>query len=87
MSKPSTRDGRKSRSPLLISRALIEKENRQRALRSLRTRHENARKAQLLSSLSNLIPKKIPAAVIKEFKAAAKLASKAGPRRTIRVKG
>jgi hypothetical protein len=87
MSKPSTRARSKPKSPLLISRALMEKENRQRAQRSLRTRHENARKAHLLASLSNLTPEKIPAAVIREFKAAAKFASKAGPRKTIRVKG
>jgi hypothetical protein len=64
---------------------LIQKENHQRAVRSMKTRHENARMANLLASFANRAPKKLPVAIIREFQAAAKRASKTAPRKTKRV--
>jgi len=86
MRKPSTRTRTKPESQLLISRALIKKEHHQRFVQLVKAGRENARMAHLLAPLTGaVVPKNIPASIIREFKAAAKRASKMGPRRAIRI--
>jgi len=85
MRKPSTRTRTKPQSQLLVSRALIKEEHHQRFVQSVKARREGAHLAHLLASLTSLVPKEIPADIIREFHAAAKRASKTGPRRRIRV--
>jgi len=85
MAKRSTQKRGKSASSLLISRALMKKEIQDRARRSREAVHQNAHMAHLLGSLNNLVPDKIPTAVIRQFRAAAKRASKRVSLKPIRV--
>jgi len=86
MQKSPSRMPRKLESTLRTSRDLMKKENHQRVMQLVKTARENGRKARLLASLINLTPKRLSTAVVREFQAAAKGASKAGSRKPSRIK-
>ena len=82
MSRRPKRTSRKSQSAHAKTRARIQKENRERFKRLVATTRENGLMARRIASASNLVPENVPAALMRQFRAALKKATKVR-RRTV----
>ena len=83
MPRSKARAPGKSHQVLQLSRASIKKENRRRFLQLVQAARQNRPLLKQLASLNDSIPEKLPAALLREMKAAAKRASKRGVRKNL----
>jgi len=85
MPKRSNRARSKFQPAPPLSRALSKKEHDARFMQLLKASRENGRMARRMASLMGLTPTEIPAALIREMRAAAKRASEPASRKPSRL--